>query len=31
MSVADRISQVEVDSEFRPLDDIRVKRITILK
>lgn len=31
LSVADRISQVEVDSEFRPLDDIRVKRISILK
>jgi len=31
MAVADKINQVETDSEFRPLKDIRVKKVTILK
>ncbi|MDD4190070.1 MAG: peptidylprolyl isomerase [Mangrovibacterium sp.] len=31
LDVADKISQVETDSEFRPLKDIRVKKVTILK
>ncbi|OFX31000.1 MAG: hypothetical protein A2W90_07560 [Bacteroidetes bacterium GWF2_42_66] len=31
MDVADRISKVAIGSEFRPIDDIRVKRITILQ
>ncbi len=31
MSIADKINQVEVDSDFRPVNDIRVRRITILK
>ena len=30
MPVADKINQVEVDNEYRPLKDIRVKKITIL-
>jgi len=31
MDVADRLVQVETDSDFRPLNDIRVKKITILE
>ncbi|MEL7585745.1 MAG: peptidylprolyl isomerase [Prolixibacteraceae bacterium] len=31
LSVADRISQVDADSDFRPLDDIRVKKITLIR
>ncbi|KOH43288.1 peptidylprolyl isomerase [Sunxiuqinia dokdonensis] len=31
LDVADRIVQVETDSDFRPLKDIRVKKITILE
>lgn len=31
MAVADKISQVETDSEFRPLKDILVKKVTILR
>lgn len=31
MDVADKINTVPVDSEYRPLQDIRVRRITILK
>jgi cyclophilin family peptidyl-prolyl cis-trans isomerase len=31
MDVADRIVRVETDSDFRPLKDIRVKKITILE
>ena len=31
MDVADKINAVAVDSDFRPLEDIRVRRITIIK
>ena len=31
MDVADKINAVEVDSDFRPLKDIRIRRITIIK
>lgn len=31
MDVADKINAVPVNSDFRPLEDIRIKRITILK
>ncbi|WP_163715572.1 peptidylprolyl isomerase [Mangrovibacterium lignilyticum] len=31
MDIADKISAVAVDSEFRPLEDIRIRRISIIK
>ena len=31
MEVADKISRVEVNSDFRPLEDIRVRKIRIIK
>ena len=31
MDVADKINAVAVDSDFRPLEDIRIRRITIIK
>ncbi len=31
MAVADKINQVETDTEYRPLKDIRVKKVTILR
>jgi len=31
LEVADKINVLPVDSEFRPLEDIRIKRITLLK
>jgi hypothetical protein len=31
MDVVDRIAAVETDRDWRPLEDIRLKKITILK
>jgi peptidyl-prolyl cis-trans isomerase A (cyclophilin A) len=31
MTIADKINQVAVDSEFRPLEDIRIRKITIIR
>lgn len=31
MAIADKINQVETDSEYRPLKDIRVRRVTIIR
>jgi cyclophilin family peptidyl-prolyl cis-trans isomerase len=31
MDIADKINAVPVDSEYRPLQDIRIRRITIIK